>query len=121
MGNKIVITEKQLKKIIEAKKLDEMMDMSELGKEDYYMDSDKNLQQGKEPCPEPYEMAELAVDRLQLHPDYYKNEDLMMQFISAFQEVLESKFESGQIKPKNYDKMLTKTASSRLNERKNHR
>lgn len=105
---------KSIKKVI---KEDYDVELNELGSEEYHM-TKGGLEPGAEPAPEPHRMAHMVINRMNLHPDYYENEELMSQFIEALYEMLKEKNEEGDIKAKDYEAMLTNPMKdkSRLNE-----
>lgn len=105
---------KSIKKVI---KEDYDVELNELGSEEYHM-TKGGLKSGAEPAPEPHRMAHMVINRMNLHPDYYENEELMSEFIEALYEMLKEKNEEGDIKAKDYEAMLTNPMKdkSRLNE-----
>lgn len=62
-------------------------------------EKDGDIEMGEGDPPSPYQMAEIAVGQIQLHPEYYRNEDLFLQFVDTIREVFMAKFDYGELKP----------------------
>lgn len=70
----------------------------------FHLDKQGKYQPGDGPAPEPYKMAEKVAKNLNLHPDYFKYEELFESFIYALHEVLLDKLESGEFSVKKKQK-----------------
>jgi hypothetical protein len=111
---KIKITETQLQNL--QKKLEEdSMQMDELGKEEYSFDSGK-FKRGESEGPSPYEMADIVIKQIKLHPSFYSDREKMYEFLDAITTKLVDEVESGGLEKRDYDKEMTTVDMPQLNE-----
>jgi len=111
---KIKLTERQLIKL-QRKLQEEYMQVDELGKEEYSFD-DGNFKRGKTDGPSPYEMAEIVVKNMKLHPSYYEDRDKMYAFLDAITNKLIDDVESGGLEKRDYDDEMMNIEKPQLNE-----
>ena len=116
MGNKIKITEIQLNKL--RKSLTEQTEetsIEEMGGK-FHFDDEGKFNPGLGPVPEPYEMAEIVSSKIELHPEYNKDEDLYRRFVDALYDILVTKANTGEAFYMSRKKGLGKIDQDQLNE-----
>jgi hypothetical protein len=111
---KIKLTESQLK-VLQKKLQEDYEQIDELGKEEYSFDGDK-FKRGKSEGPDPYEMAQIVIKNIKLHPSYYKDRNKMYEFLDAITTMLVDEVESGGLDKVNYDDEMLTIDRPQLNE-----
>jgi hypothetical protein len=114
---KIKLTESQLK-VLQKKLQEDYEQIDELGKEEYSFDGDK-FKRGKSEGPDPYEMAQIVIKNIKLHPSYYKDRNKMYEFLDAITTMLVDEVESGGLDKVDYDSEMLNIDRPQLNEAQN--
>lgn len=117
MKKKIKITEDQLKHLLNNKKVNEELDIDELGGAFHY-DNTGKFSEGEGPMPEPVEMADIVSKQIKLHPDYFKieNTGALEEFFDHLRELLMVDNETDQMFPDSRSEKFLKIDEPQLNE-----
>jgi len=112
---KIKITANQLIRLKESLEM-ETSDLNELGSEEWSMNKQGHFQRGMSEEPDPYEMADIVIRDIKLHPAYYEDRNKMYAFLDAITEKLIDEVESGGLPMRDYDQEMLDVDNAQLNE-----